>query len=196
MGCRGRPGSRPESRAADGSIELQPRGEPSSQAGKASTAGPATGRAPRPPPCAPHPLPGPRTQPAAAVRSRRSRLGEAGPTLHPGPRASDFSGGLGGAARPPLAGCRAARAWRDVPRRQAARGHGPAGLRRAEEQNRGPPFAPALSRARRSRGGCSGCSLGDAAVLRPSLPLLSVTSRCSGHWGRAWPSGREGCGVP
>lgn len=65
-----------EVQAADRSIRLQPRGGSSSQAGKPSTAGPATGRAPRPPPCAPHPLPGPRTQPAAAVRNGRSRLGE------------------------------------------------------------------------------------------------------------------------
>lgn len=175
-------------RAADGSTGLQPRGGPCSQAGKASTAGPATGRAPRPPPCAPHPLPGPRTQPAAAVRSRRSRYGEAGPTLHPGPRASDFSAGLGEAARPPLPGCRAARAWRDVPRRSAACGHGPARLRRAEEQNRGPAFAPALSRARRSRGGCSSCSLGDAAFLRPGCPRLWATSsRSLGTLGASLP---------
>lgn len=86
-------------RTAERSTGLQPRCGPCSQAGKASTAGSATGRAPRPPPCAPHPLPGPRTQPAAAVRSRRSRLGEAGPTLHPGPRASDFFAGLGEAVR-------------------------------------------------------------------------------------------------
>lgn len=84
---------------ADRSTELQPRGGPCSQVGKASTAGSATGRAPRPPPSAPHPLPGPRTQPAAAVRSRRSRLREAGPTLHPGPRASDFFAGLKEAVR-------------------------------------------------------------------------------------------------
>lgn len=65
----------------------------------------------------------------------------------------------------------------------AACGHGPARLRRAEERNRGPAFAPALSRVRRSPGGCSGCSLGDASSLRQSCPASP------GHFALLWTLG-------
>ncbi|KAL1770010.1 LIM homeobox transcription factor 1-alpha [Sigmodon hispidus] len=147
---------------------------PRSQAGKASTAGSATGRAPRPPPCAPHPLLGPRTQPAAAVRNRRSGLGEAGLTLHPGPRTSDFFAGLREAARSLLSSCRAAWVWRDIPRRSVACGHGPDQLWRAEEQNQGPAFAPALSRTRQNVPGTDRPTGGSTSPRAPARPLLSA----------------------
>lgn len=187
-----------EVRAVDWSIRLQARGGSSSQAGKQSTAGPATGRAPRPPPCAPHPLPGPRTQPAATVRNRPSRLGEesradfAPRTLGLGFPRRSWSSRLASPSRLQSGAC-----WRDVPRRIGGLRPrpGPIPARRGAE-----------SGGRRSlllspgRAGVRAAALAAASRTPPpsaeAARRLPVTSRSSGRWERARPSGKEGCGVP
>lgn len=159
-----------EVRAADGSIRLQPRGVgQAAKPGNRAPRAPPRDALPGPRPVHPTPFPGrARSQRPLSETARAALEKKAGRTLLPGPWDSGFPADL--RAWLPLPGCRAARVGGTSREGSAACGHGPARLRRAEEQNQGPAFAPALSRARRSPGGCSGCSLGDAASLHRSCP--------------------------
>lgn len=167
MACPGGPGSRREHQAAASRWVEQPSRETEHRGPRHGTRSQSPALRTPPPSRAAHAASGRCQKPPKPPR-RRKQGGLC--TQDPGPRVS--SADLGAAAwLPPLPGCRAGACWRDVPRRIGALWPrpGPTPARR-EEQNRGPAFAPALSRARRSPGGCSCCSLGDAAFLRRSCP--------------------------
>lgn len=140
---------------------------------------------PGPRPAHPTPFPGrARSQRPLSETARAASVKKAGRTLHPGPWASGSPADLGAAAWLLLLGCRAARVGGTSRGGSAACGHGPARFRRAEERNQGDGVPScSLSRARRSPGDCSGCSLEDADSLRRSCPSPP------GHFGRLWTLG-------